>query len=158
MEQTLNQLGQLLLAAIPTVVLLLALFAAYRALVAGPLDRALEERYARTDGAFEQAKADIGAAEARSLEYEQALREARVAIFKALEGKRQQALQARATAAAEARKAANTRVQQERALIELQMATARAGLQQESERLAGEIIRAILSPGSNSRPTAGGRP
>lgn len=137
-------------------VLLLVLFASYRALVAGPLERALEERYARTDGAFEQAKNDISAAEARSLEYEQAIRDARVSIFKALEGRRQQALQARAAAAAEARKAATARVHQEKAQIEQQMAAARSGLQQESERLANEIIQVILSQGTGSRPTAGG--
>ena len=51
MEQTLHQLGELLLAAIPTVVLLLVLFGLYRVLVAGPLGRILEERYARTEGA-----------------------------------------------------------------------------------------------------------
>lgn len=137
-------------------VLLLALFGAYRMLVAGPLDRALEERYARTDGAFEQAKSDISAAEARALEYEQALREARVSIFKALDVKRHQALQARAAAAAEARKAASAQVQQEKAQIEQQMAAARGGLEQESERLANEIIQVILSGGTGSRPTAGG--
>jgi F-type H+-transporting ATPase subunit b len=155
MEQTLQQLGQLLLGAIPTMVLLLVLFGAYRALVAGPLDRALEERYARTDGAFEQAKSDISAAEARSLEYEQSIREARISIFKALENRRQQALQARTLAATEARKAAAARVAQERANIEQQMTAAKTGLQQESERLANEIIQAILARGA-SRPTAGG--
>jgi F-type H+-transporting ATPase subunit b len=156
MQQTLQQLGQLLLGSIPTMVLVLGLFAAYRALVAGPLERALQERYARTDGAFEQAKTDINAADAKSLEYEQALRTARVQIFKALEGKRQQALQARAAAAAAARKAAMERVRQEKALIELEMATARAGLERESERLANEIIQTILAQASGSRPTAGG--
>jgi len=136
-------------------VLLLVLFAAYRVLVAAPLERALEERYARTDGAFEQAKSDIASAEARSLEYEKAIRDARIAIFKGLEGRRQQALQVRAATAAEARKAATARVQQEKAEIERQMAAARGGLQQESERLATEIIQAVLHPGT-SRPTVGG--
>ena len=54
MEQTFQQLGQLLLGAIPTAVLLLALFASYRVLVAAPLGRALDERYARTEGAVEK--------------------------------------------------------------------------------------------------------
>lgn len=138
-------------------VLLLTLFVAYRSLVAGPLDRVLEERYARTDGAFEQAKTDVNAAEARSVEYEQAIRAARASIFKSLEAKRQEALQARAAAAAEARKAASARVQQEKVQIEQQMVTVRAGLQQESERLANEIIQAILRPGAASPPTAGGQ-
>ena len=155
MEQTLHQLGQLLLGAIPTMVLLLTLFGAYKALVAGPLDRALEERYARTDGAFEQAKSDIAAAEARSQQYAQAIRDARASIFKALEGRRQLALQARTAAATEARKAASARIAQEKAQIEQQIEAAKTGLQQESERLANEIIQAILSRGT-ARPTAGG--
>lgn len=138
-------------------VLLLTLFVAYRSLVAGPLDKVLEERYARTDGAFEQAKADVNAADARSAQYEQAIRAARASIFKSLEAKRQEALQARAAAAAEARKAASARVQQEKAQIERQIAAARAGLQQESERLANEIIQTVLKPGGASRPTAGGQ-
>jgi F-type H+-transporting ATPase subunit b len=157
MEQTLHQLGQLLLGAIPTMVLLLVLFAAYRALVAAPLDRALEERYARTDGAFEQAKSDVNAAEARSLEYEKTIREARVSIFKALEGRRQQALQARGSAAAEARKVASARVQQEKEQIAQQMQVAQKGLEQESERLANEIIRIVLGRAVTPRPAAGGQ-
>ena len=137
-------------------VLLLALYGAYQMLVAGPLEKALEERYARTDGAFEQAKSDIAAADARSQEYEQGIRDARVAIFKALENRRQQALQARTVAAGEARKAAAARVQQEKAQIDQQMAAAKAGLAQESERLANEIIQAVLAQGGSSRPAAGG--
>lgn len=137
-------------------VLLLALYGAYQMLVAGPLEKALDERYARTDGAFEQAKQDIAAADARSQQYEQGLREARATIFKALENRRQQAIQARNAAAAEARKAAAARVQQEKAQIEQQMAAARAGLAQESERLATEIIQAVLTQGGSTRPAAGG--
>src|SRR5215472_7198033 len=127
MEQTFQQLGQLLLGAIPTAVLLLLLFASYKVLVAGPLGRALDERYARTEGAVAQAKADISAADARTQEYETRLREARVSIFKSLEARRQQALAARSAAAAEARQAAEARVRDEKALIEKEMQEARAG-------------------------------
>src|SRR5258706_2912557 len=105
MEHTLQQLGELLLGAIPTVVLLLVLFGMYRVLVAGPLERVLQERYARTEGAVEQAKRDIGASEARTAEYEQRIREARTAIFTAMERRRQQSVEARSAAAAQARAA-----------------------------------------------------
>lgn len=145
MEQTLQQLGQLLLGAIPTVVLLVILYGVYRVLVAGPLEKALEERYAKTEGAFEQAKQDIAAADARTTEYEERIREARMRVFKAMEARRQKAVQARGAVAAEARLVADARVKQEKAQIEKEMVTARAGLQQESERLANEIITAILS-------------
>ena len=157
MEHTLQQLGELLLGAIPTVVLLLMLFGAYRVLLGGPLERVLKERYARTEGALEQAKRDIGASEGRTAEYEQRMREARTAIFTAMERRRQQAMDARATAAAQARTAADGRVKQARAEIEKETEVAKSGLQQEAERLAGEIIRAVLAQGSAPSPAGGAR-
>ena len=84
MDQTLKQAGELLLGAIPTVALLLLLYACYDVLIQKPLHRILEERRARTEGAVIKARADVALAEARMQEYEQRLREARVAIFKAL--------------------------------------------------------------------------
>lgn len=158
MEQTLQQLGQLLLGAVPTAILLLLLFGCYRVLVAAPLERALAERYAKTEGAFESARADIASAEARTAEYEQRIREARVAIFKSMEARRQQAMQARAAAAAEARQAAEARVRHEKGEIEKQMAGTRSGLQQEAERLAGEIIHAILGRRAGMAQPPAGRP
>src|SRR5512142_3091240 len=98
MEETLRQLGGLLLGAIPTIVLFVLLFASYRVLVHKPLARILEERRSRTEGALEQARADIARTEARTAEYEQSLREARLKVFKAQEVRRQQAMQARANA------------------------------------------------------------
>jgi F-type H+-transporting ATPase subunit b len=148
MEETLRQLGELLLGSIPTVVIVLIAFGAYNALVARPLHKALAERYARTEGAFQQARQDIAAAETRTQEYEQRLRDARSAMFKTLERRRQQALAARTAAAAEARAAAEGRVRQARQQIEQDVAAARAGLQQESERLAGAIIQTVLHPGA----------
>jgi F-type H+-transporting ATPase subunit b len=158
MEQTLHQLGELLLAAIPTVVLLLVLFGLYRVLVAGPLGRILEQRYARTEGALQQAKTDIAAAESRTAEYVQRIREARAAMFKAMESRHQLAVQARATAAAQARAASDARIKQAKQEIEQEMVAARDGLQKESERLATEIIHAILNVGAAGHaPAEGGR-
>lgn len=147
MEETLRQLGELLLGAIPTVAILLLLFGLYRTLVAAPLEKALAERYAKTEGAFARAKSDIATAEARTAEYEHHLRAARTAIFKALEQRRQRALNARATAATEARTAAEARVQQAVRQIEQEATAARAGLQQETERLAAAIMQTVLNPG-----------
>ena len=158
MEQTFQQLGQLLLGAVPTAVLLLLLFTSYRVLVAGPLGRALDERYARTEGAVTKAKSDIAAADARTQEYEAHLREARVAIFKALEARRQQALAARTAVSTQARQAAEARVRDAKALIEKEMLEARSGLQGQAERLAQDVIQAILRGASASTSAAGGQP
>src|SRR5580765_550592 len=102
MDQTLKQLGELLLGAVPTVILLALLYALYTVIVHQPLRRVLEERRSKTEGAVEQSRADVAAAESRTAEYEQRIREARAAIFKAQEARRQTAVQARAHAVAEA--------------------------------------------------------
>src|ERR1035441_4400379 len=94
MDDTLQQLGELLLGAVPTVILLALLYALYTTIVHKPLQRVLAERRSKTEGAVEQSRADIAAAEARTAEYEQKLREARAAVFRAQEARRQAGLQA----------------------------------------------------------------
>ena len=155
MDTTLQQAGQLLLDAIPTVVLLLLLYAIYQNLVRKPLERVLEQRRDRTEGAIEKARANVAAAESRTHEYEQKLREARLTIFKAQESRRQQAQQMRTQALEEARARAQEQIRQARAAIEQDIGQARAGLQGEAERLASEIIRIILRPTGAAR--IGGR-
>jgi len=126
--------------------MLLLLYAIYQNLVRKPLERILAQRRDRTEGAMQKARADISAAEARTQEYEQKLREARLAIFKAQEARRQQAQQARMQALDEARKRAQEEIRAARAAVEADMAQARAGLETEADRLASEIIRTVLKP------------
>jgi F-type H+-transporting ATPase subunit b len=146
MDQTLRQLGELLLASIPTAMMLGLLTALYLVLVHKPLVRILAERRSRTEGAMEKARADVAAAEARTADYEQRLREARAAVFRSQEQRRQQALQARADILAKARAQAQARVQQERANIEKDKQDAMVRLQADASRLASDIIRVILEP------------
>ena len=155
MDTTLRQAGLLLLDAIPTVVMLLLLYAVYQNLVRKPLERMLAERRDRTEGAVQKARADVAAAEARTQEYEQKLRDARVAIFKLQEARRQQAQQMRMRALEEARERAQQQLQQARAALEQDMAQARATLQSEADRLASEIIRTILKPADAATPLGG---
>lgn len=151
MDQTLNQLGELLLGAVPTVILLALLYALYTAIVHKPLRRVLEERRSKTEGAVEKSKADIAAADARTSEYEQRLREARAAVFRAQEARRQAALQARSNAVSEARARAQTEVQAAKAGIESDRAAAEKGLLGEAEALAREIMRRVLEPAGVAR-------
>ena len=150
MDETLKQLGGLLLGSIPTVIFMVLIYAAYRVIVHKPLARVLAERHDRTEGAVAKAKADIAAAEARTAEYEQRLREARMAVFKAEEAKRQQAAQARSAAVAEARRVAQARVTEERAAIAEEKENAQAALSAQSQALAAQIVQTVL------RPVAGG--
>ena len=146
MDETLRQLGGLLLGSVPTVIMLVLLYGIYSVLVHKPLSGVLAERRAKTEGAIEKARADVAAAEARTAEYEQRLREARVAVFKSQEARRQAALQARATAVAAVRVRVQEQVQEARAAIEHDKIAAQDRLQGESARLASEIVRSVLRP------------
>ena len=156
MDETLRQIGELLLGAVPTVIFFLLLFALYTVLVHKPLTRVLADRRARTQGAIEKARADVAAAEARTAEYEQKLRDARVALFRAQEARRAKASQLRAQAVADARYKAQSQIEAARAEIEQDKAAARQNLEAEAGRLATEIIRTVLEPALSQAP-AGGR-
>jgi F-type H+-transporting ATPase subunit b len=156
MDETLRQIGGLLLGAVPTVIFFLLLFGLYTVLVHKPLTRVLAERRARTQGAIEKARADVAVAEARTSEYEQKLRDARVALFKAQEARRAKASQLRAQAVADARYKAQTQIEAARAEIEQDKAAAKQNLEAEAGRLATEIIRTVLEPAMSQAP-AGGR-
>ena len=151
MDQTLQQLGELLLGAIPTIVFVTLLYGLYTVIVHKPLRKVLEERRNRTEGAVEKSKADVAAADARTAEYEQKLREARAAVFRAQEARRQAAAQARANAVSEARAKAQAQVQAAKADIEKDRGAAEQGLQGEAAALAREIVRRVLQPAEAGR-------
>jgi F-type H+-transporting ATPase subunit b len=155
MDQTLRQLGELLLGAVPTVILLATLYILYTFLVHRPLTAVLAERRNRTQGAMEKARADIAAAEARTAEYEQRLREARQRVFKNQEARRRQATQARNQAVNEARIRAQAQVKQARADIEQYKQQAMSKLQSDAAQLATDIVRAVLRPLASPSPVGG---
>ncbi len=150
MDEIIGQLGGLLLGSVPTIIFVILLFGIYTAAVHKPLTKVLAERHSQTEGAIEKARADIAQAEARTAEYEQRLREARMTVFKSQEARRQQALQVRAAAVAEARTRAQAQVEQARAAIEQDKVVAKTGLEAESGRLATAIIRTVLEPATQS--------
>lgn len=151
MDDTLRQLGELLLGAVPTVILLALLYALYTTIVHKPLQRVLAERRSKTEGAVEKSRADIAAAEARTAEYEQKLREARAAVFRVQEAKRQAALQVRTNALTEARGKAQTQVLAAKKDIEADRAAAEAALPADAAALAQEIVRRVLQPAGAGR-------
>src|SRR6201985_153589 len=114
----LNQLGGLLLGAVPTAIFFILLIIAYGILVRRPLERTLAERRARTSGAVEQAKGAIAAAGAETSAYEENLRAARAQLL-ALREKQMARLQAeREAALKDAREQAQKKIQSAKADIE----------------------------------------
>ena len=75
-----------------------------------------------------------------------------------MEALRQKALQARVEALAQVpRNKADNQVDEAKAALEKDKAAAQAGLQTESGKLAAEIIRIVLHPGTAPVPARGGR-
>jgi F-type H+-transporting ATPase subunit b len=144
MDAIFQQVGTLLLGAVPTVLLFITLVLAYQFLIQGPLTRTLAERRARTSGAVEDAHKAIARAEQRAAEYADKLRQARAEIFKAREMRIQQWTAERDAAVNETRKSAGSKVAQAKTAIEAEAETARQTIHASAGELASQVVRAIL--------------
>ena len=144
MDQIVQQVGALLLGAVPTIVLFIVLVVAYQILIQGPLGRALAERRARTEGAIENAHRAIAQAEARAAEYADKLRHARAEMFKMREQRAKQRNAEREATLDAARKAAGAKVSQARAEIDTEAERAKQTIQGSAGELANQVVRAVL--------------
>lgn len=142
----LEQLGELLLASVPTIICFLVLWMAYRLIVHKKLEQILAERHSRTEGAIQEAHAEISKAEARTAEYEQRLREARSQIYKTQEERRRHILEKQSAALTQARQQAEEMVKGARADLERDVKEARSALERQADALADQVIASILRP------------
>ena len=140
----LQQLGSLILIAIPTALLFIVLVIAYQVLVQGPLSATLRERHGRTEGAMEAAQKAIALAEARTAEYHEKLRQARAEVYKAREQRVKQWNAERDAALEAARKTAGAKVRQARAALDEEAAAARRTLEASAGELAAQVVQAVL--------------
>jgi F-type H+-transporting ATPase subunit b len=144
MQEIIEQLGQLLIGAIPTAILFVVLVIAYQFLVQGPLTAVLAKRRALTEGAMEDARKSVAQAEAKAAEYAERLREARAEAFKVREQRVKQWNAERDAALDAARKVAGMKVQQAKVELEEEAASARRAIQASIADLAGQAVRAVL--------------
>ena len=154
MDLIFQQLADLFLRSIPTVVLFLLLLAAYRVLVHRPLLKVLAERRERTTGDVARAEAAIRTADARSQEYEAKLRAARAEIFHAREQRVQAMQRERDRVLEEARHSAHETVRAARERLEAEATVARATLDSRADALATEILRVIVPSASSAAGSA----
>ena len=148
MDEILNQLGGLVLGSVPTMIFFLLLVIAYGFLVRRPLDKILAERRARTIGAVEQARASISAAEAKTAEYEDRLRQARAAIFADRDKRLKQWATERDQALSEARAITSEKVKAGKAEIDQSVVMARRQIEEMSAELSEQILRAVMPSGT----------
>jgi F-type H+-transporting ATPase subunit b len=148
MNEILNQLGGLVLGAVPTMVLILLLVVGYGLLVRRPLEHVLNDRRARTTGAVEQAQNAIAEAEARTTEYEDKLRKARADILTAREQKLKQWSTERDHALSDARAVTVEKVKAAKSEIEQSVAIAQLQIDGTSAELSEQVLRAVMPPGT----------
>jgi len=144
MQDIFQQIGALLVGAIPTILLFIVLVLAYQFLVQGPLTATLRQRRARTEGALEDAQKAIAQAEARAAEYAAKLREARAEVYKVREQRVKQWNAEREAALDAARKTSGLRVNQSRAELEAEAVAARKVIQASAADLANQVVLAVL--------------
>jgi F0F1-type ATP synthase membrane subunit b/b' len=155
--EILNQLGELFLAAVPTVIIVFLFYLFLRWSFFKPMERVLSERHKRAEGARIEAESMRAAVQEKLRAYGDALKKARAEIFAEQEAMRHRALEERQAAINAARAAAQAELQEQKKALEAEVEAARGQLEQSSAALAGEIAEVILagSPPVTSGPGRG---
>jgi F-type H+-transporting ATPase subunit b len=145
MEETLRQLGGILLRAVPTFILVVLLHLYLKFIFFKPLERVLRQRYDATDGARKLAEESIARASQKADEYEAALRAAHAETYKEMEHLRRKLQDDRAASVKEARAQADAAVAHAKAALRAEVEALKKNLGSESDALADRIASKILS-------------
>lgn len=145
MNQTLHDLGGIVLNGLPTFFLVLILAGIVKYLYLKPLEKVLAERFHLTEGARKAAEESLKKADSKIAEYEAALAKARSEIYADQSEFLRKLHEEQAERAKEARIEADRRIGIAREGILREAETARESLSTQSEALAGQIADAILS-------------
>src|ERR1051325_10595213 len=121
MEETLHQLGGILLRAIPTFIIVVLLHFYLKFIFFSPLQQVLRQRYEATEGARKQAESSLAKASGKAAEYEAAVRQARADTYRELEQMRRQLQDERAAGVKEARARAEASVAQAKAALSMEV-------------------------------------
>lgn len=154
--EILKQLGDLFLAAAPTAVIVFLFYLFLRWSFFGPIERVVEERGRRIEGARRDAEELRKSAQEKSRAYQEALRKARAELFREQEAARRVALDERGASLLQARQRANEAIQEAKGRIRTEIQAARAELETSSTQLAEEIARTILAPQRQVHPRPAG--
>jgi F-type H+-transporting ATPase subunit b len=152
MQQIAQQLGELFLQAVPTVIIVFLFYLILRSLFFGPLLRVMAERDARTRGAQKAAEAAQAAAAEKTKQYQDALREARGQVFAEQDAARRKLLEERTAQLKEARSRAAEEVLRAKERIAGEFSAARGDVEATSSQLATEIARRMLESQPPANP------
>jgi F0F1-type ATP synthase membrane subunit b/b' len=149
-----NQLGELFLAAVPTVIIVFLFYLFMRWSFFRPMERVLSERHKRAEGAKIEAEASRVATHEKQRFYNETVKKARTEVFAEQESLRRRTLDERQATINTARAAAQAALQEAKKGIAADVKAARAELERSKDTLANDIAEAILAghpsgPGSS---------
>jgi F-type H+-transporting ATPase subunit b len=144
MEATLQQLGGILLNALPTFFLVIVLHYYLKYMFFKPMEKTLGERYAATEGARKLAAESLQRAEQKTAEYEAAMRTERAKIYHEAERLHKRLQEEEDAALAAERHKAEQQVREAKEQLARDLEVAKASLAASSDALAVRIAEAIL--------------
>jgi F-type H+-transporting ATPase subunit b len=144
----LDQLGNILLKALPTFVLVVFLYVYLRRMFFRPLDEVLEKRREAGEGARRRAEELLRSAEQKNAQNEAALEAVRIEMHREREAERQKTVERNAARVKQARAQADAQVRQAREGIAAEVAAAKRTIESQSSLLAEQIIRQVLGKGA----------
>jgi len=151
MDQTLKALGDILLQALPTFFLVIALYVYLSRVFFRPLGKVLEARREAIEGVRSRAEATLRQAEQKMAEYEAALQAARSEIYREQEIERRKNQELLAERLKQARDRAHAQLAEARERIAHDVEQAKTSIAAESESLAEQIIHLVLERGVTAR-------
>jgi F-type H+-transporting ATPase subunit b len=144
MDATLRALGEILLNAVPTFLLVVLLHFYLKKIFFQPMEKVLRQRFEATEGARKLADEALARAAARTAEYEAAIRAARSEIYQAQEKFYKEFQEQQAAQIAAARQSAEAGVREAKAQLARDVEAAKTTLAQASEAMANEIADSML--------------
>jgi F-type H+-transporting ATPase subunit b len=144
MDKIFHQLGELLLTALPTFLLLIFLTYYLKLMFFAPLEKVLKQRYEATEGARKLAEQSLQRAAAKTAEYEATLRAARSEIYKAQEQAYKEMQERVSAQIAGARSQSDAAIREAKRQLAEEVEAAKALLKNDSDGLANQIADSIL--------------
>jgi F-type H+-transporting ATPase subunit b len=144
MDDTLRALGEILLKAVPTFLLVVLLHFYLKRVFFRPMEKVLQQRFEATEGARRLAEQSLLRAGARTAEYEAAMRAARSEVYQSQEQIYKRLQESQAAQIAAARQSAEAGVRSAKGQLAEDVEAAKSSLAGESDMLAGEIADSIL--------------
>lgn len=145
MEETLHQLGRIVLYGLPTSILVILLSIYLKAMYFKPFQKMLAERYQATEGARKAAEESLALANAKAAEFDAALQKARHEIYAEQEQYLKRLQEQQAAETESVRRAAEEQVNQARQQLAAESDAAKQSLATQSDLLASQIADAILN-------------